>query len=127
MEIPMRKLHLIALTAVLLVTLTLLGQRSQPRKGGEHGVGNGHVPAHGPASVHAPAARPTLAQNEHRKFNDQPGHPEAPHVHAENDHWVGHDTGPADPHYHLDHPWEHGHFQRRDRASTRMAPAWWSA
>jgi hypothetical protein len=23
---------------------------------------------------------------------------------------VGHDTGRDDPHYHLDHPWEHGHF-----------------
>ena len=32
-------------------------------------------------------------------------------MHAENDHWVGHDTGRADPHYHLDHPWEHGHFE----------------
>lgn len=21
-----------------------------------------------------------------------------------------HDSGPNDPHYHLDHPWEHGHF-----------------
>ncbi len=37
-------------------------------------------------------------------------HPEAPHVHAENDRWIGHDTGRNDPHYHLDHPWEHGHF-----------------
>jgi hypothetical protein len=27
-----------------------------------------------------------------------------------NDHWVGHDSGPADPHLHLDLPWEHGHF-----------------
>ncbi|MGB2625152.1 MAG: hypothetical protein WAK20_00075 [Candidatus Acidiferrum sp.] len=26
------------------------------------------------------------------------------------DRWVGHDSGLNDPHYHLDHPWEHGHF-----------------
>lgn len=32
------------------------------------------------------------------------------HVHAENDRWVGHDTGRGDAHYHLDHPWEHGRF-----------------
>jgi hypothetical protein len=38
-----------------------------------------------------------------------PNHPEAPHVHAADDHWVGH-TVRNDPHYHLDRPWEHGHF-----------------
>src|ERR1700681_362960 len=32
------------------------------------------------------------------------------HVHAENDRWIGHDTGRNDAHYHLDHPWEHGRF-----------------
>ena len=31
-------------------------------------------------------------------------------MHAENDRWIGHDTGHNDPNYHLDHPWEHGHF-----------------
>lgn len=117
----MKKLHLLVFTLVLFVPLSLLAQQHDHQgggqaRGGEHGVGNGHIPGHGPAPVRAPAARPAPAhpapaQNEHRKFNDQPNHPEAPHVHAENDHWVGHDTGRADPHYHLDHPWEHGHFE----------------
>ena len=47
---------------------------------------------------------------ENRKFNDSAGHPNAPHVHAPVDKWVGHDTGRNDPRFHLDHPWEHGHF-----------------
>jgi hypothetical protein len=34
-------------------------------------------------------------------------------VHAENDRWVGHDSGRGDSHYHLDHPWGHGHFPGR--------------
>jgi hypothetical protein len=38
------------------------------------------------------------------------GHPEAPHVHSSGDKWIGHDTGRDDAHYHVDHPWEHGHF-----------------
>jgi hypothetical protein len=81
-----------------------------PSHGGpERGVGGGHIPTRGPAPSRAPA-HPAPAQNDHRKFNDAQGHPEAPHVHAENDHWVGHDSGRGDAHYHLDHPWEHGHF-----------------
>jgi len=42
-------------------------------------------------------------------FRDQPGHPDAPHVHP-NGEWIGHNTGRDDVHYHLDHPWAHGHF-----------------
>lgn len=48
-------------------------------------------------------------QAAHRDYRDQPGHPDAPHVHG-NDVWVGHDEGRDDAHYHLDHPWQHGHF-----------------
>jgi hypothetical protein len=70
-------------------------------------VGGGHVPAHGPA----PATHPTPAPKAEKgpAIHDQPGHPEAPHVHA-NDQWVGHNTGSNDPNYHLVHPWEHGYF-----------------
>lgn len=77
--------------------------------GGERGVGGGHIPSHGPAPVRSAPHRAAPA-SERRTFADQTGHPQAPHVHAENDRWVGHDTGRVDAHYHLDHPWEHGRF-----------------
>jgi hypothetical protein len=97
---------LIGLLAVsLLFTAAAWAQKGA--KGGHAEVGGGerNIPKHGPAPVkgtpHAAAAG--------RKFNDKAGHPEAPHVHA-NGKWVGHETGRADANYHLDHPWEHGHF-----------------
>jgi hypothetical protein len=103
------------------------------------GVGGGHIPAHGPTPHPgpAPAARPSqgatrpapaptpapvqrggpqeqsrnnLPAQQVRNNSDMKGHPEAPHVHASNDRWVGHDTGRADASYHLDHPFEHGRF-----------------
>jgi hypothetical protein len=76
------------------------------------GVGGGHIPARGPAPHPgpAPAARPAPAPDRAPSYSDAKGHPAAPHVHAKGDKWVGHDTGKDDPHYHLDHPFEHGHF-----------------
>ena len=109
---------LIGLIAVLLIVSVpaLAEQRGGEQRGASH-VGGGHIPAHGPAPVRAPARAPAPHRNgeapqnnAHRTFRDQEGHPEAPHVHAENDRWIGHDSGRNDPHYHLDHPWEHGHF-----------------
>ena len=74
--------------------------------GGRPEVGGGHanIPKHGPARVTSPHGT-----EEHRNFSEKEGHPNAPHVDRGRV-WVGHDTGPNDPHYHLDHPWEHGHF-----------------
>jgi hypothetical protein len=71
---------------------------------GEVGGGPTHIPAHGPEPARAPHPAPETPH-----FNDKAGHPDAPHVHS-NGKWIGHDTGHDDVHYHLDHPWEHGHF-----------------
>jgi hypothetical protein len=68
-------------------------------------VGGGYIPKHGPSLVKG-EPKPTGDQH----YDEKPGHPNAPHVDVKGDHWVGHGTGPNDPHYHLDHPWEHGHF-----------------
>ena len=125
----------VLLTLLLALGLSATGAASQRKGqqrsgGGARDVGRGHVPAHGPAPArNAPRAQENRAaenrapenrgsenrapearnQQENRSFRDRPNHPEAPHVHH-NDQWVGHDTGRDDPQYHVDRPWEHGRF-----------------
>jgi hypothetical protein len=97
---------LIGLVAIsLLFSVAAWAQGRGERGGGHPEVGGGHIPKRGPA----PVREPPRAAPENRKFNDGPGHPEAPHVHS-NDKWIGHDSGRADEHYHVDHPFEHGRF-----------------
>jgi hypothetical protein len=125
-EVRMKKLTVL-LTMILICSVAAVAQernaggaRQAPRQAAPAHVGGGHIPARGPAPAHA-SARPAAPENrgnpaEHPggevrpTYRDQEGHPEAPHVHAEGDRWVGHDTGRGDANYHLDHPWEHGHF-----------------
>ena len=91
------------LVALLVISVAAFGQR-----GGEHEASH---PAHAAPPTRGPApvrGNPHPAQ-EHRNYSDKAGHPNVPHVDKGNK-WVGHDTGKNDPHYHIDHPWEHGHF-----------------
>jgi hypothetical protein len=125
----MKQLAILA-ALLLFVTPAFSQQRGGGGRPGGAAVGGGHIPAHGPtasrgagggethggapaqapAQHEAPPAEGQHPQATHRSYQDQPGHPNSPHVHAQGDVWVGHDTGRNDPHYHLDQPWAHGHF-----------------
>jgi len=89
------RLWQIALTGFLVTSVSVVAQHREaaPRP-----------PARGPADYHG---TPKTYEPQHN-FSDKAGHPSAPHVDGKT--WVGHDTGPNDPHYHLDHPFEHGRF-----------------
>ncbi len=110
----------LSVPAFLLASAASAQREGQQRSSAARDVGHGHVPAHGPAPVRSapPHASDNRAPENHaeghgqenaRSFRDKPSHPEAPHVHH-NDQWVGHDSGRDDPHYHIDHRWEHGRF-----------------
>ena len=81
-----------ALAGLLLMALPAFAQRAS------------HPPSRGPEAFHG---APHVYEPGHN-YMDKDGHPAVPHVDGRT--WVGHDTGPNDPNYHLDHPWEHGHF-----------------
>jgi len=93
---------------LLISSVPAFAQRGEARGGGH--VGGGYVPAHGPAAATQNRGAGSGAHDGgERGFRDHAGHPDAPHVHSDG-RWIGHDSGRNDPHYHLDHPWEHGRF-----------------
>jgi hypothetical protein len=100
------------LILVVFAAIPLIAQHGEHGGGGHPQVGHGYIPQRGPEPAHGTARAPVHApEASHGNYRDQEGHPEAPHVHSNNGEWVGHDRGHGDPRFHLDHPWEHGHFE----------------
>jgi hypothetical protein len=87
----------LALTALIVFSVPAIAQ--------EHGGAHLAPPPRGPAPFHGTPKPVGPAPH----YSDHAGHPNVPHVDPGNK-WVGHDTGKDDPHYHLDHPFAHGHF-----------------
>ena len=99
--------RLIGLFAAMVIFSVQAWALQQPGGGSHPGGGGYHppIPARGPEPYRGP---PHTEAN--RNFSDGPGHPNAPHVHDDG-RWIGHDWGSNDPHYHLDQPFDHGHFE----------------
>ncbi|HEX3745856.1 MAG TPA: hypothetical protein VHW09_18070 [Bryobacteraceae bacterium] len=95
-------------TLILIGGAPLFAQGKQEKKGAPAHFTPSKPPAHGPAEVRKAPAPSHAAAPAQQHYSDRAGHPEAPHV--DGNKWVGHDTGKNDPRFHLEKPWEHGHF-----------------
>jgi len=117
------RVALVGIFTVALIAVPAWSQKKEEKGGGGGRVGGGYIPPRGPrpakvqAAPRAPERTPEPARAPAREVTpqsrpaaDMPGHPEAPHVHA-NGQWIGHDSGKNDPNYHLDKPFEHGRFR----------------
>src|SRR5664280_133910 len=71
-------------------------------------VGPSAVPRK-PTSPRKPPAAPPMEAG-HAHVPDHAGHPVAPHVHADDNQWIGHDSGRDDSRFQLSVVWAHGRF-----------------
>lgn len=103
----------LALVAILLLSSPAFAQHegrsgqqghSQQQPHNQQQDRHQNPPSHGPKSYRGTPQPAGPGRN----FSDKTGHPNVPHV--DKNKWVGHDTGRDDARYHVDHPWEHGHF-----------------
>lgn len=105
------------LVALSVFAFPVAAQGGGEHQGGDHGqgrghessrpeVGHGHIPARGPGRGEAHGH--FKGDRGERTFAERAGHPNAPHVDARNDWWVGHDR--REPGLRLEHPWAHGRF-----------------
>ena len=104
---------------IIQLTLAALLVLAVPAFAQQHGQHQA-IPSRGPSPFRTAPPKPTPQQprdsqqprapqqQQPRTFSDQPGHPNVPHVDGKV--WVGHDTGPNDPNYHVDQPFAHGRF-----------------
>lgn len=84
---------------------------STPTEHGNAPVQNGNnAQNRNGAANHNPAENHNGSMQENRGRNyGQQSHVSPPHVDGRGN-WIGHDEGPNDPHYHLENPFQHGHF-----------------
>lgn len=115
----MQRIYLLIAVSLILSVPALAQHEDRAAAAASHNeaasrVGGGYIPRSGPPAAHNDIRRPVQnarqPSGDHPTFRDQEGHPEAPHVH-QNGEWVGHDVDRPGVNYHLDHPWEHGHFE----------------
>ena len=119
--------------ALLIASLASLGSRTALAQGGREtkpskgvasrpaqqasrpAVGGGHIPPRGPVATPARKA-PQQRQQSQQAASPAPnyahaaGHPNAPHVDARSNTWIGYDTRRDEPGLRLANPWSHGRF-----------------
>jgi hypothetical protein len=71
-----------------------------------HGTGWRGGPPRGPEPYHGPSTPPPSA----RPAPPAPPHDQRPRVDRATGRWEGHDFGPADPRFRVEHPWARGRF-----------------